>query len=241
MRNMLLESARPHHIPLGSIVVSTVMHLLLGVPAWQGVVPVRGVVKPESFITRALFLPPPDRYRAAGPQGERLSWAAVGAAAGTTVPVPDVPLPGTLMGSGGTGSLVRQVAEQVDAADGAALLTTGNDTAYSVFDVDQTVTRFADSDGPMYPNAMLAQQMEGVVHVRYVVENSGWVDTSTAQVLSSTHPQFTQAVMVALSRMRFTPATIARQPVSQLVEQEFAFRIEKPAGRDTAALLESRP
>ena len=46
--------------------------------------------------------------------------------------------------------------------------------------------------------------------------------------------EFTEGVVEALARMRFHPATIAEKAVSQVVEQDFGFRIE-PAVADSAA------
>jgi TonB family protein len=75
----------------------------------------------------------------------------------------------------------------------------------------------------------LTQAIEGSVYVRYVVDTLGRADVTTAVVLASDHPSFTQAVLEALPGMRFRPATISSRRVRQLVEQEFTFRITPPS------------
>jgi hypothetical protein len=61
-----------------------------------------------------------------------------------------------------------------------------------------------------------------------VVDTTGWVDTTTIQVVQSDDPRFTQSVRTALGGMRFRPARRAGKPVRQLVEQRFRFRIAPP-------------
>ena len=78
MLRTLLESARPHSIPLGSLVASVAVHVVLSVPAWKPTPEAELLATPESFITRVLFLPPPDRLVSRSAQAERLRWAAVG-------------------------------------------------------------------------------------------------------------------------------------------------------------------
>lgn len=229
MLKMLLESARPHRVPLGSLVASVGVHMLLGLPAAWKVTEAEKVGPPESFITRALFLPPPDRRPAALPGAERLSWVGIGVA--TDFLAADGAQPATLRGAGGTDRFGGRsaVAEEASVELTGGALVIGNDTAFSVLEVDETVTRFADSEAPLYPSDLLAQHVEGAVFVRFIVDATGAVDPRTAVVLRSTHPQFTHSVLTSLARTRFTPATIDRRPVSQLVDQEFSFRIQLPA------------
>lgn len=228
MLRTLLESARPHSIPLGSLVASVVVHVVLSVPAWKGVPAERILATPESFITRALFLPPPDRVASRSAGAERLRYVALsgaGSAGGAGYFVPDAPraapLGGTLLER-----LVASPSRGAVAPSDSDQPMAGNDSAYSILQVDEIVERYADSGAPLYPPDLLQQSMEGLVRVRYVVGATGRVDTATVDVLRSTHPRFTASVIDALARMRFHPATIAEKPVSQVVEQDFGFRIE---------------
>jgi protein TonB len=70
---------------------------------------------------------------------------------------------------------------------------------------------------------------------QYVVDTSGFADTTSLKVLRSTHADFTAAVRAALPFMRFYPAKVGAKKVRQLVEQEFTFKIEQPATEATPA------
>lgn len=236
MLRTLLESARPHSIPLGSLLASIAVHVALSIPAWTGTSAAEILATPESFITRALFLPPPDRLLSRSARAERLSWVSVGVPGGQAYFVPDAPRSSRL-----GGSLLDRLAAAPGGRAGADrpsdVALAGTDTAYSILQVDEIVERYADSGAPLYPADLLQQAMEGLVRVRYIVDMTGRVDTSTVHVLRSNHPMFTAAVVDALARMRFRPATIARKPVSQVVEQDFGFRIE-PRAEDSASHVE---
>ncbi len=99
------------------------------------------------------------------------------------------------------------------------------DTAFSVFEVDETVERHEGSAAPAYPRDLLAIGAEGLVQATYVVDTGGLVDTTTIQVVRSDDPRFTESVRTALGRMRFRPAKRGGKPVRQLVAQQFRFRI----------------
>lgn len=228
MLRTLLESARPHSIPLGSLAASVAVHIALSAPAWTGKPADEIRATPESFITRALFRPPPDRLPSRSAQVERLRWAHVG--------IPDAPglfIPDALRPSELGGTLAARLAGAPAGSAGgdrpSADVVPGNDSAYSLLQVDEIVVRYADSAAPLYPVDLLEQSLEGDVRVRYVVDATGRVDTASVRVLRSTHPGFTASVLDALPRMRFHPATIASKPVNQVVEQDFGFRIEVPA------------
>ena len=62
--------------------------------------------------------------------------------------------------------------------------------------------------------------------VEYVVNTTGFADTTTFQVLDATNPGFVAAVRDVLPYVRFTPAKIGAMKVRQLVEQRFGFRIK---------------
>jgi TonB-like protein len=99
------------------------------------------------------------------------------------------------------------------------------DSVFSVLEVDQMVERYDGSAAPVYPPDLLSVGAEGLVQAIYVVDTTGWVDTTTIQVVQSDDPRFTESVRTALGGMRFRPAKRAGKPVRQLVEQRFRFRI----------------
>jgi hypothetical protein len=67
------------------------------------------------------------------------------------------------------------------------------------------------------------------VSAQYVVDTTGFADTSSFRVIKSTHPEFIVAVREALPYMRFRPAKIGQLKVRQLVEQQFSFKINDTA------------
>jgi hypothetical protein len=70
--------------------------------------------------------------------------------------------------------------------------------------------------------------MQGSVTTQYVVDTTGFADTTSLKIMRSTHQEFADAVRAALPYMRFFPAKVGSKKVRQLVEQEFSFRIEQP-------------
>lgn len=100
---------------------------------------------------------------------------------------------------------------------------------YTVIEVHEEAVRAANSAAPAYPPQLLTDGVEGAVTVQYVVDASGVPDIGSLRVISTTRREFADAVREALPHMRFTPARIDNQPVRQLVEQPFSFRIQRPA------------
>lgn len=78
-----------------------------------------------------------------------------------------------------------------------------------------------------YPDAMRKANREGEVHVMFVVDERGLVDTSSFKVRESTDPAFTAAVRAALPTMRFTPARKSGRAVRQVVELPFTFALQR--------------
>ena len=82
---------------------------------------------------------------------------------------------------------------------------------------------------------MLKQGVQGSVVTQYVVDTTGFADTTSLRILSTTHAEFADAVRAALPYMRFFPAKVGDRKVRQLVEQEFSFKIEQAASQTTPA------
>ena len=104
-----------------------------------------------------------------------------------------------------------------------------HDSVYSILDVDTAVVRSANSAAPAYPLNLLQAHITGYVQAQYVVDTTGFADTTSFTVVKSTNPGFIVAVREALPYMRFTPAKIGSLKVRQLVEQQFSFRITDSA------------
>ena len=90
----------------------------------------------------------------------------------------------------------------------------GPDSAFSVLEVDSSVTRHPWSAAPGYPAEMLKKKQEGTVFVRYVVDTAAR-GTRVLEVLLSTHADFTAAVR-RRSRHAVQPARIASTACRQL-------------------------
>jgi TonB family protein len=65
----------------------------------------------------------------------------------------------------------------------------------------------------------------GQVLVEFVVDTSGSVVVESISSVSSTHPQFTDAVRRALREASFSPARISGRAVRQLVQLPVRFEI----------------
>ena len=105
----------------------------------------------------------------------------------------------------------------------------GQDSVYSVLDVDVAVARTASSAAPAYPLKLLEKHISGYVNAQYIVDTTGFADTTSFVVLSATNPEFTTAVRDVLPYMRFEPARIGLAKVRQLVQQQFTFKITEAA------------
>lgn len=107
--------------------------------------------------------------------------------------------------------------------------TKGQDSVYSVLDVDVAVVRSASSAAPAYPLKLLEKHVQGFVNAQYVVDTTGFADTTSFVVLQSTNPEFTTAVRDVLPYMKFEPARLGPSKVRQLVQQQFTFKITESA------------
>ena len=110
----------------------------------------------------------------------------------------------------------------------------GNDSVFTQLEVDSIVARYPGSAAPAYPIEMLKQGVQGSVTTQYVVDTTGFADTSSLRIMRSTNPEFAEAVRAALPFMRFSAAKVGSKKVRQLVEQEFSFKIEQAANQTPA-------
>jgi len=215
----LLESAhRPHFMPTPSAIVSTAVHVGLVAGVIFATAVAREYTEEEQLRAAQFLLPL--RQEVARPMQERVTFTSLrGAMASLPASRPTI-----------TDRFVDKPADvqspQVMAVEGAPELP---QRAYSELEVDSTALRDPASDGPTYPAALLEQGIEGRALVHFVVTADGTVDLGTFSVIQSTDSLFTTAARKVLPRMKFRPAWFSGKPVSQLVEQEFTFRIRKPA------------
>lgn len=89
--------------------------------------------------------------------------------------------------------------------------------------VDREVVPWPTNPVPRYPAELRALRLQGSVSVRFVVDTTGRVIMESVMVDGATHERFTDAVIDALRRCRFTPAELRGRKVNQLVSQSFVF------------------
>ena len=173
------------------------------------------------------YLPPPDRRPASDNIVEHLRYVDLGSR-GQALPVRAdgqvLERPGATRSSGTAGQQHDEAPSQAPAA-----AFESRDSVYSMLDVEETAVRTAGSAAPAYPPELMTEGKEGGVYLRFVVDTLGRADAASIEVVRSAHPAFTQSVRQALPLMLYTPATIAGRRVRQLVEQNFEFRITRPA------------
>jgi TonB family protein len=129
----------------------------------------------------------------------------------------------------GTGPL-DEPAGDTTAAAGPALPPIPGDSILTEVEVDSMVQRHPWSAAPEYPAELLNSNIEGSVSVTYVVDTTGFADSTSLKILEATHPRFADAVRKAIPGMRFRPAILAGTKVRQLVSQTFSFKIRRPGG-----------
>ena len=80
---------------------------------------------------------------------------------------------------------------------------------------------------PVYPQP-LREKIEGVVHMRYIIDTLGRVERGTVRVISTPHPLLGEAAQVWLERVaRFKPAQFMNgRKVRQLSDQDFTFTFD---------------
>ena len=223
MMRLWLDSYSKATPVVGGATLSVVAHTVV-IAAWVVATMPAANLPSDSFANRTYYVPPPDRTP--GTRGSR-----------ETVHYLDLLKEGPGIGDGPrTIGDERPAAPIVDETVGrvAADTTTSPavtptpgppDSVFSVLEVDTAVVRSASSAAPAYPLKLLEAHIMGSVSAQYIVDTTGFADTSSFHVMKSTNPEFITAVREALPYMRFTPAKIGNIKVRQLVEQQFSFKI----------------
>jgi hypothetical protein len=206
---------------IGALVASIVFHAAT-ITAWVFATMPQPNVEQGSIANHVFYLPPPDRVKSPGGSGERVSYVKFG---------PEGPGSGEgarLMGDARPTAISQSLGRDTTAKDTVATQPAPAgppDSVFSVLEVDTAVARLASSAAPAYPLKLLDKHVQGYVDARYVVDTTGFADTSTFEVLKSTNKEFVDAVRDALPYMRFAPAKIGSAKVRQLVQQQFTFKI----------------
>jgi TonB family protein len=228
MRLILLESDRSAFRSAEWATVRILAHISV---RWLALATTTGTFRlpTDEREAKALFLLPPDRVDAPKRQAEILLPGRPGSGLDEAS---QLPAPGEGMREEATASRARRrgtrSAALGDQPFGPAPFLSGK--VYSAIEVDQMVERYDFSAVPVYPPALSAAGKEGTVDATYVVDATGWVDTTTIRVMQSDDSLFTESVRTALGGARFRPAKRAGQAVRQLVQQRFRFKLAKSSG-----------
>lgn len=102
-----------------------------------------------------------------------------------------------------------------------------SDQPYFDFQVEKAAAAIPGSGAPAYPEMLKSSGVEGEALVQFVVDTTGRAEMGSFKVLRATHDAFGQAVKAALPRMRFLPAEIGGKKVRMLVQQPFAFALNR--------------
>ena len=181
----------------------------------------------DSIANRVVYIPPPDRQpveRSSGPAVRYVELAPEGLGTGMGAREMGDARPVTADETVG-----NKAKDSVTAPPVVAPEPPGPDSVFSILEVDTAVVRSANSAAPAYPLNLLQARVMGYVAARYVVDTTGFADSTSFEVLKATNPEFITAVREALPYMRFTPAKIGSIKVRQLVEQQFTFKITDTA------------
>ncbi|MHB1327769.1 MAG: energy transducer TonB [Gemmatimonadales bacterium] len=215
---LLPPSARPWDL---GATASLVLHALVVAPL---VLPrPADVDQTPRFDQLVTFFIPPDRPGGSA-GGGGVDWSGLVDGAGATEEPIAHAEPEATIPLGPPGELINPLPS--DLPPGALI---EEETALTEIEVDSAVVRDPRSAAPVYPADLLASNVEGTTFVNYVVDSTGRVDSMSIRVIHSSHPDFTNSVRNALTLMYFRPAIQANRPVRQWVQQNFAFRIVRPA------------
>ena len=85
----------------------------------------------------------------------------------------------------------------------------------------------AANSGIRFRRTDLEGKPELEARAEFVVDTSGRVEPGSIRVLRTSHPLFAQAVERVLPLARFVPAEAGSRRVRQLVQQPFAFAMQR--------------
>jgi protein TonB len=106
------------------------------------------------------------------------------------------------LGDGGGSDFISRAPSVLSGAAVAAATATEAEQIFAMADLDQ-VPRAVFQPAPEYPAALRKQKIDGTVHVLFMVDRTGRVDSPLVQ--KSTNPAFEPAALQAVKRWRFEP------------------------------------
>jgi TonB family protein len=222
-----LFSVALHAVIVGALVIEQVRSGSDNAEAW------------EEVIQGLTYIAPPDVNSAASTV--QISYEASGGGNGEADPQATIDPRGAMARGAGPGENASASVSGDEADQFASPTDDPYENAFSSVEVETMAARDPASAAPVYPGELMQQGIEGYAAMRFVVDSTGLVDMSTVRILETTHLEFASAVREAMPRMKFTPARLGDQPVRQLAEQMFAFRIERTVTESAKSSSESGP
>ena len=236
MFDQLLETKAAKQKKSGGTIISIVLHTILVVGAIYATdKAAEALEKPKEekvVLTETKKEPEPEKPKEQPKPQEVV--AQVAPPKGFQVPVPPVDIPDVIpdvdlskkatdeadfSGKGVQGG----IAKGVEGGTGPVI----SDQPYFDFQVEKAAAAIPGSGSPAYPEMLKSSGVEGEALVQFVVDTTGRAELGSFKVLRASHDAFGQAVRSALPRMRFLPAEIGGRKVRMLVQQPFAFALNR--------------
>ena len=102
-----------------------------------------------------------------------------------------------------------------------------SDQPYFDFQVEKPAMARPDNPGPRYPEMLRSAGVEGEAMMQFVVDTTGRAEPGSIKVIKASHELFGAAVKAVLPQMRFIPAEVGGRKVRMLVQQSFAFGLNR--------------
>ena len=237
MFNNLIESKPKKQRTTGGLILSGIIHAILGTGAVYGTLQAKEQMeKPKAEKVEFVEMkkkeePPPPKEVPPPPKDVVMAPPPPKGFQVLTAPVkvPDV-LPDI--------DLSKKVTDEADfsgkgVAGGVAKGVVGgtapvnSDQPFFEFQVEKQVQQIPGSGNLRYPDMLRSANVEGEVLAQFVVDTTGRYESGSFKVLKSSHDLFTASVKNALPTMRFYPAEVGGRKVKQLVQQPFTFSLQK--------------
>jgi protein TonB len=102
-----------------------------------------------------------------------------------------------------------------------------SDQPYFDFQVEKPAMALPNNPSPRYPDMLRSAGVEGEAMMQFVVDTMGRAESGSIKVIKASHELFGAAVKSVLPQMRFVPAEVGGRKVRMLVQQSFAFGLNR--------------
>lgn len=229
MLGVLVESRKARDRSMGGTVFSVGAHVVLIAAAVTATVKADDIPPVEKSVPPLVFhiVEPPSGVR------ELPGASAVGSARSLPLPrrldidinLPPVSAPTIDLVPTEPGELAAGSRDRAPSTSGSGTVHQPN--TYFEWMVEVPARARNGNPSPNYPRTLRDGGIEGTVLAQFVIDTTGRVDTTSIRAIAATHALFEKSVRDALARMRFTPAESGGRKVRLVVQQSFAFRLQR--------------